>query len=187
MCHKLINYFYIRNITNIFGGRLLSDLNLDNKRSIPALIISILIAEGTGALSGYLGMFNNEAYESLIKPSFTPPSWLFAVVWPILYLLMAIAVYRVWIKGKSGANTGKALILYGIQLFLNFLWSILFFRFRLVGLAFLELMLLLVFILLTTFEFFKKDKLAGFLMLPYILWVSFAGVLNFTFWMLNNM
>ena len=160
---------------------------MDNKRNLPVLILSVIIAEGVGALSAYLGMFNNQTYQSLIKPSFTPPSWLFGVVWPILYLLMAIAAYRVWLKGRSGEDTTKALILYGIQLFLNFMWTILFFRFRLIGLAFFELMLLLVFILLTTFEFFKHDKLAGVLMIPYILWVSFAGVLNFTFWMLNNM
>ncbi|ERI89501.1 TspO/MBR family protein [Clostridiales bacterium oral taxon 876 str. F0540] len=155
--------------------------------NITALVLSIIIAEGAGILSAYLGMSNKENYESFIKPSFAPPDWVFGIVWPILYLLMAIAAYRIWRKGKGGVNTGKALTLYGIQLFLNFLWTIIFFRFRLIGLAFFELMLLLVFILLTTFEFFRIDKIAGILMIPYILWVSFAGVLNFTFWMLNNM
>jgi tryptophan-rich sensory protein len=156
-------------------------------KNILALVLSIAIAEGVGALSAYLGMPGMETYESLIKPAFAPPSWVFGVVWPILYLLMGLAAYRVWISGKEGKSTSKALTLYFIQLALNFLWTIIFFRWRLIGLAFFELMLLLIFILLTTFEFFRIDKLAGILMLPYILWVSFAGVLNFTFWMLNNM
>ncbi|WP_243428140.1 TspO/MBR family protein [Clostridium rhizosphaerae] len=155
--------------------------------NIAALIASIIIAEGAGILSAYLGMSNRENYESFIKPSFAPPEWVFGIVWTILYLLMAIAAYRIWLKGKKEANVRKALTLYGIQLLLNFLWTIIFFRFRLIGLAFFELMLLLIFTLLTTFEFFRIDKIAGILMIPYILWVSFAGVLNFTFWMLNNM
>lgn len=160
---------------------------VNGKRNIPALIISIIISVGLGALSGYLGMFHNKTYEGLIKPNFTPPSWVFGVVWPILYILMATAAYRVWLKSKSETNSIGALILYGIQLLLNFIWSILFFRLRLIGLSFIELMLMLVFILLTTFAFFKQDKLAGLLMLPYIAWVCFAGVLDYTFWMLNNM
>lgn len=158
-----------------------------NKKSILMLILIIHVTEAVGILSGYLGMSNPEAYKSLIKPTFAPPSWVFAIVWPILYLLMAIAAYRIWMLGKQGEDIRKATKLYLFQLFLNFLWTIIFFRFRLIGLAFFELMLLLIFILLTTFEFFRLDKFAGLLMIPYILWVSFAGVLNFTFWMLNNM
>jgi translocator protein len=160
---------------------------VDGKKNILALIISIIIAEGSGALSGYLAMSNSQTYQSLIKPYFTPPSWVFSVVWPVLYLLLPIASYRIWLKGRGELDSRKAFILYGIQLILNFMWSIIFFRWRLIGLAFFELMLLIIFILLTTFEFFRLDKCAGILMIPYIIWVSFAGVLNFTFWMLNNM
>lgn len=165
----------------------MSLFKVEGRRNIPALLISIIIAEGIGALSGYLGMSNPTTYESFIKPNFTPPAWVFPIVWPILYFLMAVAAYRVWLRGRGSISSTKALTLYFIQLTLNFLWTIIFFRFRLIGLAFIELMLLLIFILLTTFEFFRIDKVAGFLMIPYILWVSFAGVLNFTFWMLNNM
>lgn len=160
---------------------------VNGKVNIVALLLSVFIAEGAGVLSGYLGMSSSETYETLIRPSFAPPSWVFGVVWPILYLLMGIAAYRIWMRGRGELDTTKALVLYAIQLFLNFMWTIIFFRWRLIGLAFFELMILLIFILLTTFEFFKFDKLSGFFMLPYILWVSFAGVLNFTFWMLNNM
>ncbi|MCM0649887.1 tryptophan-rich sensory protein [Clostridium swellfunianum] len=166
---------------------MLNPFKVNGKKNILALIISIVLAEGIGFLSSYIGMTDTKSYESLIKPAFAPPGWVFAVVWPILYLLMGIAAYRIWMKGREGADTRKALILYSIQLFLNFMWTIIFFRWRLIGLAFFELMLLLIFILLTTFEFFKFDKLAGIIMIPYILWVSFAGVLNFTLWMLNNM
>lgn len=154
--------------------------------NILILIISIIIAGGTGALSGYLGMSNPENYKDFIKPSFAPPPWVFMIVWPILYVLMAVSIYRVWLK-RDKFDINRAVTLYLMQLLLNFLWAIIFFRFRLIGLAFIELMLLLIFVLLTTFEFFRIDKAAGFLMIPYILWVSFAGVLNFTFWMLNNM
>lgn len=155
------------------------------KKNIIALIISILLAQGVGLLSGFLSMNSSSAYENFNKPSFSPPGWIFPVVWTILFTLMAVAAYRIWMKGKSGEEARKALLLYGIQLFLNFLWSIIFFRYRLYAIAFLELLVLLVFILLTTFEFYRIDKTAAYLMIPYIAWVSFAGVLNYTIWMLN--
>ncbi len=158
---------------------------VEGEKNIIALIISILLAEGIGFLSGFLSITPTIAYESFNKPSFSPPGWVFPVVWTILYFLMAIAAYRIWMKGNSSEDVTKALFLYVIQLFLNFLWSIIFFRFRLYAIAFLELLLLLVFILLTTFEFHKIDKISAYLMIPYIAWVSFAGVLNYTIWMLN--
>ena len=158
---------------------------VEGKKNIIALIISILLAEGIGFLSGFLSMNSSVAYENFNKPSFSPPGWVFPVVWTILFFLMAVAAYRIWMKGKSGEDVTKALFLYIVQLFFNFLWSIIFFRLRLYAIAFLELLLLLVFILLTTFEFYRIDKPAAYLMIPYIAWVSFAGVLNYTIWMLN--
>jgi benzodiazapine receptor len=161
-------------------------LKVDGKIKIGAAILSIIIPLAVGGLSAYLGMSNVKDYETFIKPAFSPPGWVFPIVWTILYILMGLAAYRIWGHGKNGEDTKKALVLYGIQLFLNFLWTIIFFRFRLYGLAFVELLVLLVFIMLTTFEFFKIDKIAGYLMIPYILWVSFAGVLNFAIWYLNS-
>jgi len=158
---------------------------VEGEKSILALIISVLLTEGIGFLSGFLSMNSTSAYENLNKPTFSPPGWVFPVVWTILFFLMAVAAYRIWMKGKAGDDVSKALVLYTIQLFFNFLWSIIFFRFRLYAIAFLELLLLLVFILLTTFEFYKIDKISGYLMIPYIAWVSFAGVLNYAIWMLN--
>lgn len=158
---------------------------VDDKKNVIALIISVLLAEGIGFLSGFLSMPSSSTYETFNKPSFSPPGWVFPIVWTVLFFLMAVSAYRIWMKGKSGDDVKKALVLYGIQLFFNFLWSIVFFRFRLYAIAFLELLLLLVFILLTCFEFYKIDKLAAYLMVPYVAWVSFAGVLNFTIFMLN--
>lgn len=159
---------------------------VNREKSIGDLIISIIIAEGVGILSGFLGMANSMNYMQFNNPSFSPPSWIFPIVWTILYLLMGIAAYKVWIKGKQGEKNTKALVLYSLQLILNFFWSIIFFRFNLYGVAFFELLLLIIIVIMTTFEFYKTDKIAAYLMIPYILWLSFAGVLNYTVWMLNK-
>ncbi|URZ04802.1 TspO/MBR family protein [Clostridium felsineum] len=162
-------------------------LGVSKKVHIKELLISILIAEGTGALSGFLSMSNVGSYDNFKKPFFSPPGFLFPIVWFILYFLMAVAAYRIWVIGKEeGVSVKKPLVLYLIQLFLNFLWSIIFFGGNFYGLAFIELLILLFFILITTFEFYKYDKVAAFLMIPYIIWVSFAGILNFSIWLLNK-
>lgn len=157
------------------------------KVDIGALIISLLISVGGGFISG---IFNKNAmimYSNLQKPVFSPPAILFPIVWAVLYILMGIAAYRVYMVIKE-TNTSKIpLVFYGIQLVLNFLWPFLFFNFRLYGLAFVELVVLFIFIVLTTIAFFKMDKVAGMLMIPYAAWVAFAGVLNFFVWMLNEM
>ncbi|MGH4140506.1 TspO/MBR family protein [Clostridium sp.] len=158
---------------------------VNGEKNIVALIISILLAQGVGLLSGLLSMTASSDYTNFNKPPFSPPGWVFPVVWTILFFLMAVAAYRIWMKGKAGEDVSKALTLYCAQLFLNFLWSIIFFRFRLYAIAFLELLLLLVLILLTCFEFYRIDKTSGYLMIPYIVWVSFAGVLNYAIWMMN--
>jgi translocator protein len=164
----------------------LNVFKVNGNKNLFALILSILLAEGTGALSSFLGMSNVNFYKSLQRPVFSPPGLVFPIVWGILYLLMGIAAYRIWMHGQTGRYVNKALTLYVIQLFFNFLWTIIFFRFQLFGLAFIELVVLLILILLTTFEFFTIDKISGLLMIPYILWVSFAGVLNFSIWLLNE-
>lgn len=158
---------------------------VNGQKNLWLLLLSILIAEGTGALSGFLSMNIDKAYQAFNKPLFSPPNYVFPIVWTILFFLMSVAAYRIWLKGKSDVDIKKALTLYRIQLILNFFWPIIFFRFNLMGLAFFELLLLLVFILLTTFEFYKHDKTAAYLLIPYIIWVSFAAVLNYTIWMIN--
>lgn len=156
------------------------------EKNIGLLLVIIIFIQGVGFLSGRLGMSNQNTYNDFVKPSFSPPGWIFPIVWGILYFLMALAFYRIIIKGKQGENINKSVIYFIIQLTLNFLWAIIFFRFKLYGFAFLELLILLVFILLSIFEFYKLDKIAAYLMIPYAIWVSFAGILNCAIWILNR-
>jgi benzodiazapine receptor len=150
------------------------------------LFLCIFISEGVGFLSAALSMGTISAkYVQLVQPSFAPPGWVFGPVWSLLYFLMAIACYRVWIAGTTEVPVSKSLFYYHLQLFFNFLWTIIFFRFQLRGWAFADIIILLLLIIITTIYFMKQDKIAGYLMLPYIIWVSFASVLNFTIWQLN--
>lgn len=130
------------------------------------------------------GIASSEWYDALNKPSWNPPNWLFGPVWTLLYTLMGIAVWRVW--NKFGFRYAKmALITFLIQLILNGMWSQLFFGIQTPGWAFLEIFFLIAAILATIMLFSKKDKTAAWLMAPYILWVSFAAVLNGTIWWMN--
>jgi tryptophan-rich sensory protein len=151
------------------------------------LIISILVALGGGMVIGFITSASEKQYLNLTKPIFSPPSWLFPIVWTILYLLMAIAAYRVYELKKQGININNALLFYSIQLILNFLWPLIFFKLRLYGLAFIELAILFIFIIITFIKFIMVDKISGVLLIPYMLWVAYAGVLNFFIWMMNEM
>lgn len=156
-----------------------------DKFNIFNLLFFIIITNGIGYLSASFTKGADKMYEVLIKPTFSPPSIVFPIVWIILYIFMGIAIYRIWLIGKNGKNIKKAIVFFFIQLALNFLWPLIFFRFRLRAIAFLELIILIIFILLTTIQFYKKDKIAGDLMMPYILWSIFAAVLNYSIWLLN--
>jgi tryptophan-rich sensory protein len=160
-------------------------ITVNNEKNICKLLISILIAEAVGLLSGFLGRSNVNTYMEFNKPSFAPPGWLFPIVWIILYLLMAIAAYRIWMNGEQGEDVNAALKLYSLQLVFNFFWTIIFFRFELYGVAFFELLILLLLVIYTTYLFYKIDPLAAYLMIPYILWLSYAGILNYSIWKLN--
>lgn len=153
------------------------------KRS--ALIISLLIPQLTGALSAYLSASQREVYQRLNLPAFAPPAWVFGPVWILLYLLMGIACYRVYLKGPGNPLVKKALLFYLIQLLFNFAWSIIFFRFELLGIALVEIIILFIFIIITTYYFYKAEKTAAYLMIPYIIWVAFASLLNYYIWLLN--
>jgi tryptophan-rich sensory protein len=122
-------------------------------------------------------------YAGLAKASFNPPNWLFAPVWTALYVLMAIAAWRVW--RVAGLNS-PALFAWMTQLTLNFLWSFLFFSLHLILVALVDIALLWVLILATTILFWRKDRIAGLLFLPYLAWVGFATALNFAIWQLNG-
>ena len=121
-------------------------------------------------------------FEMVEKPPLSPPGWLFPVVWTALYLMMGLASYLV---AASGQPAGDALNIYGIQLAVNFLWPILFFNFRLFGLSLVWLVLLWVLVLVTLLRFWRISPAAGWLMVPYLLWVTFAAYLNAGIWILN--
>lgn len=156
-------------------------------KSPSKLVASILLCQ----LAGIIGsLFTVSAlptwYASLVKPGFSPPSWVFAPVWTILYTLMGAALYLIWIKGLNTKGVKPAVVLFGVQLVLNALWPIIFFWFRLPFLAFVEILLLICVIILTIKYFYAVSKPAAYLMVPYFVWVCFAAVLNYSIWLLNS-
>ena len=123
-------------------------------------------------------------YRTLQKPFFNPPDWIFGPVWTVLYLMIAFAGWRAWRSGHV-AGAGARMAVYGVQLALNLAWSIIFFGGRMIGLALVEIVLLLAVIGVNAVLFWRADRLAGWLLAPYAAWVAFAGVLNFALWRLN--
>ncbi|MEM3586842.1 MAG: TspO/MBR family protein [Candidatus Jordarchaeaceae archaeon] len=124
-------------------------------------------------------------YQFLVKPLFSPPNWLFAPVWTILFLLMGIAAYIVWSEGWEKRDVKIALSVYGVQLVLNLLWSVLFFGLRSPFYGFLEITVLWMVIILNILVFYRVSRKAAYLLIPYIIWVSFAAILNYSIWQLN--
>lgn len=149
------------------------------------LVISLLLPLLVGLISSFFTRRAGAIYQELTLPAFAPPGWVFAPVWTVLYLLMGWASYRIWRQGLAKPEVRQALTFYLVQLFFNFLWSVLFFGLQWRGVAFLEILVLLVLIVITTLQFWKIDKTAGYLMIPYLIWVAFATVLNFAVWQLN--
>ena len=148
-------------------------------------ILSAGIALLVGGISSLLSMKGMEVYNvSVMKPLLTPPGWVFAVVWSILYALMGVSSAIVWLSNKSSAQN-RGLNLYIAQLIVNFFWSLIFFNAQAFGFAFLWLILLLVLVLWMSWEFYKVKPIAGYLQIPYIIWLLFAAYLNFAVWQLN--
>lgn len=147
------------------------------------LLIFVVIIEATGFLSSFLSGNIRPEYMRLIKPPFAPPGLVFGIVWPILYASMGIAVYRVFNHHSKASK--YALLWFGIQLFLNFCWSIVFFRFELFWAAVAIIVALDVTVAYTIYLFGKIDKIAQWLMIPYLLWIIFATYLNIGFAILN--
>lgn len=141
-----------------------------------ALLISVGISLSVGIMSALLSMGGMRAYAEMYHPPLSPPGWVFPVVWTILYVLMGFAAFLA--LQSAGEDKKLALILYVIQLFLNFGWSIIFFNFKAYFFAFAWLLVLWLFIYLTMKQFRQLEKTAGILMVPYLAWVSFAGYLN---------
>lgn len=152
-------------------------------KNILILIGCVLGCVGVGALSGFSTVAGLETwYPTAVKPSFNPPNWIFAPVWTLLYAMMGASTFLVW---KNAGVQKKAFILFFIQLALNFFWSFLFFYFNQLGLALIEIIILWGFILATILSFSKHSKTAAYLLVPYLLWVSFATVLTVAFYQLN--
>lgn len=152
----------------------------------PKLALSLVIPQLAGAIGT---IFTSSSiptwYTTLNKPSFNPPNWIFGPVWTILFLLMGIALFLVWQKGIHKKEVKIAITIFGIQLVLNTLWSILFFGLQSPQYALVEIVFLWIAIVATIITFYKVSKCAAALLLPYILWVSFAAYLNYTLGMLN--
>jgi len=161
----------------------------DNARRNPAwqaLVLGLFylvcfLAAGLGSLFTMVSL--GGWYPALVKPSWNPPSWLFGPVWTVLYAMMAVAGWLVWRRGGPGGRT--ALQLFAVQLVLNVGWSAVFFGLQLPGLAFAEILVLWVAIAATLRTSWRVSRAAGILLVPYLLWVSFAAVLNFAIWRLN--
>lgn len=151
------------------------------------LFIAIMIPVLTGTLSGLFTVTGTGSwYQDIQKPSWNPPNWVFGPVWTTLYILMGIGLYLVWNSKTKGSTRQLAILLFSVQLILNFFWSLIFFKWHAIGLALAEIIILWLAILWTIFLFAKNDKRAAWLMVPYISWVSFASLLTYTLWVMNR-
>ncbi len=150
-------------------------------------IASILVCQAAGFVGS---IFTAPAipiwYKGLAKPSFTPPDRVFAPVWTVLFLLMGIALFLVWRVGLRDERVRKGMVIFGIQLLLNVSWSIAFFGFRSPLAGLIVIAVLWAAILVTIFDFFRISRVAGALLVPYIAWVSYAAILNLSFYFLNR-
>jgi tryptophan-rich sensory protein len=157
-----------------------------NKNNIFKLVVSIVVSEFAGIVGS---VFTTPSiptwYAGIVKPAFNPPAWVFGPVWTTLFVLMGIAAFLIWKKGLDRRDVKIALGIFLGQLVLNTLWSIIFFGLRSPGGALVEIAFLWLSILVTIIVFAKISRLAAWLLVPYILWVSFASYLNYSIWILN--
>ena len=155
-------------------------------KSYPKLILFIILIEIIGSLGAIATTPAIPTwYASLEKPFFTPPSWVFAPVWTTLFLLMGIALYLVWQEGMKNRNVRIAIYAFAFQMFLNVLWSFLFFGLRNPSLGLIEIVILWIAILFTIIKFYRVSKPAAYLLIPYICWVTIATALNLGVFLLN--
>jgi benzodiazapine receptor len=150
-----------------------------------SLAVFVLICFAAAGLGGLVTASNiPNWYAGIAKPTWNPPNWIFGPVWSCLYLMMAVSAWLVW-RQAGLARAKLPLALFAIQLALNSLWSVLFFGLHSPGMAAVEIVILWLAIVATMVAFFRCSKIAGWLLVPYLAWVSFAAVLNFTIWRLN--
>ena len=152
------------------------------KNKYLSLLILLLVTFIAPVIGSYItSVFKEPWYSEIIQPSFNPPSWVFPPVWSTLYVMMSIAIWRVW----TTFFNSRILKLYFFHLFFNCIWSIIFFGFHQIGLALINIIVILFFIIILMKEYLKIDKLSFYLMIPYFLWSSFALVLNASIFFLN--
>lgn len=159
---------------------------IKGRSGIIKFIFSLVLTLGAGTIAG---LFSNDAgliYNQLALPPFAPPPWIFTPVWTILYILMGIAFFLVISQGLKTTNVRGAVSYFITQLIFNILWSVFFFALNLHAAALVDIIILLIYIVITTVKFFKVNKMAGILMIPYLAWVTFAAVLNFAIVMING-
>ncbi len=150
-------------------------------------IVAIAIPLLVGGASGFFTITGVDSwYQTINKPSWNPPNWVFGPVWTTLYIMMGIALFLVWKEDTSEELKKIAIALFSVQLILNFFWSFIFFNLQQPGWALVEIIAMWFFILLTIFAFAQVNKTAAWLLVPYISWVSFATILNYTIWQLNR-
>jgi tryptophan-rich sensory protein len=149
-------------------------------------LISILLPLSLGAIAG---MFTSQSvpewYATLNRPSFNPPNWIFGPVWTTLYILMGTSFFLIW-KQEASKVRNRAILIFLLQLILNFAWSFIFFYFKMIGLALVEIILLWISIVMMLIVFYKIKPIASYINIPYLLWVSFATVLNASYYILNR-
>jgi len=154
-------------------------------KNLPKLAISIIIPLAVGFISSF---FTRDSiptwYNTLVKPALSPPNWIFFPVWTLLYVMMGVSLYLVWRKGFNN-KTKTAIYIFSAQLLLNFLWTFLFFGLKSMLPAFVEIVVLWVMILITIVRFYRISKEAAYLLIPYIIWVSFASYLNLATFLVN--
>lgn len=149
------------------------------------LILCILFPLLVGSVSGIATASGvNNWFQNLNKPGFNPPNYLFGPVWTILYILMGISFYMV-LQTPNSKSKKFAIVIFFVQLLLNFCWSFIFFKYHLIGAAFIDIILIWLSIICMIYAFSKINKSAAYLQLPYLLWVSFASILNGAIWWLN--
>jgi benzodiazapine receptor len=158
-----------------------------NRQDLVGLIVAVAIPLIVGAIGGFATSSSVSSwYPELLKPPWNPPNWLFGPVWTALYILMGVAAWLVWREGPGAPGVRGALVLFGVQLLLNLGWSVVFFGLRRIGWALIEIGITWGFILATIIAFYRVRPVAGWLLLPYQLWVSFATLLNGAIWWLNR-
>ena len=152
------------------------------KNKYLSLVIILLVTFIAPMIGSYAAAtFKEPWYSEIILPSFNPPSWVFAPVWTTLYLMMSIAIWKIW---KNSFDT-RILKIYFFHLFFNSTWSIVFFGFHLIGLALVNLIIILLFIIFLMKEYLMRDKISFYLMTPYLAWSSYALILNSSIFLLN--